>query len=196
MQAYCPVYKRLSVGTGNLSFKRGFGWALAILATAVAVPAQAKTAPAQAKVAMVSSLSFIAQEDLEFGYILPSATAGTVTVSPANVRTKTGGVTLMAGGLVQPSRFFGRGTFGQTVQISLASSPFILTRVGGGGTMTLDTMVIGSTPTAILTTAPLSFVIGSATGIFNFPVGGTLHVNANQADGDYAGSITITLNYL
>jgi Domain of unknown function (DUF4402) len=180
MQAYCPVYKRLSVGTGNLSFKRGFGWALAILAAAAAVPAQAKTAPAQAKVAMVSSLSFIAQEDLEFGYILPSATAGTVTVSPANVRTKTGGVTLMAGGLVQPSRFFGRGTFGQTVQIS----------------MTLDTMVIGSTPTAILTTAPLSFVIGSATGIFNFPVGGTLHVNANQADGDYAGSITITLNYL
>jgi Domain of unknown function (DUF4402) len=184
------------VGTSGKSFKRGLGCALAILAAAVAVPAQAKTTPAQAKVAMVSSLSFIAQEDLEFGYILPSATAGTVTVSPANVRTKTGGVTLMGGGLVQPSRFFGRGTFGQTVQISLASSPFTLTRVGGTETMTLDTMVIGSTPTAILTTAPLSFVIGSATGIFNFPVGGTLRVKANQADGDYVGSITITLNYL
>jgi spore coat protein U-like protein len=184
------------VGTNNFHFMRGFGLSLAALGAAITAPAHAGAAPAQAKAAMVSALAFIAQEDLEFGYILPSATAGTVTVSPANVRTSTGGVTLMSGGLVQPSRFFGKGTFGQFVQISLASSPFVLTRSGGTETMILDTMVIGSTPTAILTTAPLTFRIGSATGIFNFPLGGTLRVNANQVPGDYAGTITITLNYL
>ncbi len=183
---------------GTSLFHRMAAYGLLILAWigAFAAPAQAATRAAQAKVAVVSSLAFIAQEDLEFGSLMAGATAGTVVVSPAGVRTNTGGVTLMPGGLVQPSRFFGRGTTGQLVQISLASSPFILTRISGTETMTLNTMVIGSTPTAILTTAPLSFTIGSATGIFNFPVGGTLNVGANQVAGDYQGTITITLNYL
>jgi spore coat protein U-like protein len=184
------------MGTRNFHRLAAYGLSTAALYGALSVPAHAATAPAQTKVAVVSALAFISQEDLEFGHLLAGATAGTVVVSPTGVRTKTGGVTLMPGGLVQPSRFFGRGTFGQLVQISLASSPFILTRISGTETMTLNTMVIGSTPTAILTTTPLSFTIGSATGIFNFPVGGTLNVGANQVAGDYQGTITITLNYL
>ncbi len=156
--------------------------------------AHAQTTPGRAKVVVVSRLSFLNVEDLEFGSILPSATAGTVTVSPAGARTSSGGVTLV-GGLVQPARFAGRGTLNQTVLVSLNSSPSTLTRIGGTETMRLDTIVIGSTPTAVLTVRPQSFRITSPTGIFNFPIGGTLRVNANQVPGDYAGTFALTLNY-
>ncbi len=55
---------------------------------------------------------------------------------------------------------------------------------------------IGSTPTAILSTTPLRFTITSALGNYNFPVGATLDVGANQTPGDYSGTFTVTLNYL
>lgn len=168
--------------------------AVPLLTSTGVATAYAQTAPGGAKVAVVSRLSFINVEELEFGSILPGTTAGTVTVSPTGGRTKTGGVTLV-GGLVQPARFAGRGSLNQTVLISLNTSPATLTRISGTETMQLDTIVIGSTPTAVLTARPQSFRITSPTGIFNFPIGGTLRVNANQVPGDYAGTFALTLNY-
>ncbi len=159
-----------------------------------AAPAMAAREAAIAKVVIVSRLSFIAVENLEFGSILPSAASGTVTVSPANVRSKTGGVTLV-GGTVQPSRFAGNGTVNQIVLISLGSATTTITRVGGTETMIVDTLTIGSTPTAVLTATPRSFRISSPTGIFNFPIGARLNVTANQVPGDYSGTFTVTLNY-
>jgi hypothetical protein len=156
--------------------------------------ANAGSASGLAKTVVVSRLSFLNAEELEFGSILAGTTAGTVIVSPAGVRTKTGGVTLV-GGLVQPARFAGRGTVNQTVLISLTASPATLTRTGGTETMILDQLVIGSTPTAVLTTTPQAFQISSPTGIFNFPIGGRLSVAANQVPGDYVGTFDVTLNY-
>lgn len=178
---------------GNFYRIGGRAFALALMC-AGASAAYAAGSAAPAKAVVVSQLSFIAVEELEFGNILPSAAAGTVIVAPDGVRTRTGGVTLV-GGLVQPARFAGRGTFNQVVQISLAAPFFTLTRSGGTETMRLDTIVIGSTPTAVLTPTPGTFRITSPTGIFNFPIGGTLRVNTNQAPGDYSGNLTITLNY-
>lgn len=178
--------------------------ALGLLAAAASSTSYAQSDEGIAKVAVVSRLSFINVEELEFGALLSGATAGTVTVSPGGVRTKTGGVTLV-GGLVQPARFAGQGRFNQIVLISLLTAPTTLTRVGGTETMQLDTLTIGSTPTAVLTISPTSFRIGRdtgvapgggrPTGIFNFPIGGTLRVNANQVPGDYVGTFAVTLNY-
>ena len=156
--------------------------------------AHAGKAPAIAKTVIVSRLSFLNAEELEFGSLLAGTTAGTVTVSPGGVRTKTGGV-MLVGGLVQPARFAGRGTVNQTVLISLTASPSTLQRVGGTETMRLDQLTIGSTPTVVLTTTPQAFRITSPTGIFNFPMGGRLSVAANQAPGDYSGTFNVTLNY-
>lgn len=168
--------------------------ALGLLAIATASAAQAQSRSANAKTVVVSRLAFLNVEELEFGTLLAGTTAGTVTVSPAGVRTKTGGVTLV-GGLVQPARFAGRGTVNQTVLVSLSSNTSTLQRVGGTETMTLDQITIGSTPTAVLTIRPQAFRITSPTGIFNFPIGGRLSVNANQAPGDYVGTFSVTLNY-
>lgn len=161
----------------------------------LATPASAAPQRTEAQAVIVTPLSFFKVDDLIFGRILPSATAGTVTIAPTGVRTKTGGVTLFNGGGEQPSRFAGRGAPGQTVAISLTSTPNVLTRVGGTQTMALSTFVIGSTPTVVLTGTSQFFVINNTSGIFNFPVGATLAVGANQVAGDYAGTFVITLNY-
>lgn len=168
--------------------------ALGLLAGATAPAAYAAARSANAKTVVVSRLAFLNAEELEFGTLLAGTTAGTVIVSPAGVRTKTGGVTLV-GGLVQPARFAGRGTVNQTVLISLTASPATLQRTGGTETMVLDQLTIGSTPTAVLTVTPQAFRISSPTGIFNFPIGGRLSVNANQVPGDYVGTFSVTLNY-
>ena len=158
--------------------------------------AMAASSTATAKAVIVKNLSFFDVEDLEFGAFLSGATAGTVVVTPANVRTATGGVTLVGGPISQPSRFAGKGTLNQIVAISIQSTPTTITRVGGTETMSVETYVIGSTPTAVLTTVPTNFRITGVSGIFNFPVGATLRVNANQTPGDYLGTFTLNLNYL
>jgi hypothetical protein len=144
---------------------------------------------------VVTNLSFFKVDDIVFGSIIPSSTAGTVVVSPSGARTKTGGVRLATGASPQPASFAGRGANNQRVAISVTRNSVTLAQVGGGGTMTMDTFIIGSSPTAQLTTAPLAFRINSPTGIFLFPVGATLRVKANQAPGKYVGTFAITLQY-
>ena len=181
---------------GLININRLLGSALGAAVALVALPANAATTTGTAKAVIVQNLSFFDVEDLEFGAFLSGATAGTVVVTPANVRTATGGVTLVGGPVVQPARFAGKGTLNQIVAISMQSTPTTITRISGTETMIVETYVIGSTPTAVLTTVPRNFRITGVSGIFNFPIGATLRVNANQTPGDYVGTFTVNLNYL
>jgi hypothetical protein len=167
---------------------------LGLIALCAAVPARADTDNAETKAVVVAPLSFVNVQEIDFGAMLAGPTAGTVTISPAGVRTKTGGVTL-TGGAPQAARFAGQGAFNQFVSISLTSNTYTMTRIGGTQTMTFSTFVIGSTPTAPITTTPRTFRIASPTGIFNFPLGATLNVAANQTPGSYKGQFTVILNY-
>lgn len=154
--------------------------------------AQSATAQGQSQVGVITPLSFIQTEELHFGRIFASNTAGTVVVAPNGTRTRSGGVTLI-GNDQQAAEFAGMGSFNQRVQVSLGSNSIFLT--GPGTRMRARAFTIGSTPTAVLTTTPQVFRIAGATGVFRFPVGATLDVNANQAPGTYRGTWTITLNY-
>lgn len=154
--------------------------------------AQAATEQGQSQVGIVTPLSFIQTEELNFGKIFASNAAGTVVVAPDGARTRTGGVTLF-GNDQQAAEFAGMGSFNQRVQISLGSNSIFL--YGPGTRMRARAFTIGSTPTAVLTTTPRVFRIAGPTGAFRFPVGATLDVNANQAPGTYSGIWTITLNY-
>jgi hypothetical protein len=157
------------------------------------VPAHAETLPANGEVTIVRALSFVIDDNLDFGNVIRGPTAGTVTVAPDGTRTRTGGVTLAAGGGHKPASFAGRGTNNQRVDISIGSGSINIT--GPGAPMRVHTFVMGSTPTAVLTTTPARFRINSPTGVFMFPVGATLDVGANQTPGTYSGNWTITLNY-
>jgi hypothetical protein len=186
----------LDVNRGT-SPKQGIYAIVMLCASASLLPcaAQAATQNTKADATIVTPLSFIKDEDLDFGSVIRGTTAGTVVVPPTGARTVTGGVTL-ASSTFGPSRFAGFGSSGQTVQISVAANSITINRVGGGGSMTVDTFMIGSSPTwSAITTAPTSFTIGSSNGIFNFALGATLRVGASQAPGDYAGTFTVILNY-
>lgn len=166
--------------------------ASAFFALVTASPAFADQTAADAQIAIVRPLEFIRVENLDFGRVIRGTTAGTVTVAPDGTRTKTGGVTLIGTGF-QPARFAGMGSNNQRVDISVGPAIFFVT--GPGAPMRVRNFTLGSTPTAILTTAPQRFRINSPTGIFNFPVGATLDVGANQVPGTYSGTWNITLNY-
>ena len=61
----------------------------------------------------------------------------------------------------------------------------VVTRVGGTETMTVDTFTIsGSANRNVVAKEP-----------FSFSVGGTLRVNANQAEGLYVGTFDVDLQY-
>ncbi len=143
---------------------------------------------------VVQRLSFIKTQDLDFGQFAATNRAGTVTIAPNGTRTSTGGVVL-AGRSGQPASFSGYGFPNQTVRISVSSATETVTRQGGTQTMRFDTFIIGSTPQAQITTQPLAFRIASANGMFAFPLGATLRVNANQAPGVYVGTFNVVLDY-
>ncbi|MDZ3832184.1 MAG: DUF4402 domain-containing protein [Sphingopyxis sp.] len=172
------------------------GLAACAMTGAAASPATAQTptpTSAEAEAIVLRPLSFFRVNDLDFGDIIASGSAGTVRLAPDGSRSSTGGVTL-AGNNGAPARFAGLGSYNRQVNISLGSNSIWIT--GPGQRMRVRTFEIGSTPTAILSTSPTRFRISSALGNYNFPVGATLEVNANQAPGDYSGSFSITLNYL
>ena len=188
---------RYSSATARQGKVRALG-TLVLGAAALALPgtahAERVNVTGRAEAVIVTRLSLIKTDDLNFGKIIAGTTAGTVTVTPAGARTATGGARL-AGTGAQPAAFAGYGFQNQTVTISVNSNTPVVRRVGGSETMQFDTFIIGSTPTAQLTTAPLAFRIASSTGMFAFPVGATLRVGARQPSGTYTGSFSITLNY-
>ncbi len=157
------------------------------------VSAQAENSTADAQVAVVTPLSFISYESLDFGRVISSNVAGTVTISPTNVRTSTGGV-LLVGGDYQVARFAGRGSQNQRLRIRI--TPNTITLTGPGPSMTVNNFTIGPAPTLQPSGASPNFRILPADGIFWFTVGGTLNVGANQPSGTYSGTFNTTLEYL
>jgi hypothetical protein len=178
-----------------------FAALLLLVCAVVATPAAAQASgdsdadTATARVTVVTNNSFILVQDLHFGDILAGNTQQSfVRLQPNGTRTLLTGNAVLVNTNHQPARFAGRGRFDQVITIRVTQTPIFLT--GPGAPMRVDRFEIGSTPsTVILTTSPQSFTIGSASGIFNFPVGARLRVNANQAPGEYTGQFTVELDY-
>jgi spore coat protein U-like protein len=162
--------------------------ALALAPTAV----QAGTRTADAQIAVVTPLSFIQVEDLDFGRVIASTTAGTVTISTTNVRTQTGSV-VPIGTDYQRGKFAGMGSQNQRVTISLG--PAVIPLLGPGVPMTVTNLTIEPDSTLNQLGASPNYRIVAADGIFWFYVGGRLNVGANQAAGYYSGTFTATLVY-
>ena len=165
--------------------------------------AQAKevaTASASAQATVVAPLTLVKVTDLNFGRIVPRATAGTVTVNVNNSACTTTG-TIIHQGACQYAEFAGMGTKKMTVRIQV---PGTITLIGpAGATMVVDTITLGTAP-------ELSFIGGngngvgngnrryeivSNTGIFTFRVAGRLNVNANQRPGVYTGTFNVLVQY-
>jgi hypothetical protein len=122
--------------------------------------------------------------DLDFG-ALTVTTAGTALIdSNTDIVTTTGGV-LFAGASPHAARFAAVSPSRTVVRIQIPNKPCVLTRAGGTETMTLDTWNINGATTRT--------VVAHET--FEFKVGGTLHVGANQVEGVYTGTFDVIINY-
>jgi hypothetical protein len=140
-----------------------------------------KTANATARIITPISLSKTA--DLNFGDVVPSGALGTVVVSPAGVRSATGGASLGSGAAVTAAAFTVSGQGSATYAITLPAST-IVTK-GGGVNMTVDTFTSNPSGTGAL----------SGGGSQNLTVGATLNVAASQATGTYTGTFDVTVTY-
>ena len=122
--------------------------------------------------------------DLNFGY-LSVTTAGTAIINPnTDTLTTTGGV-VAVGGNPYSALFESVAPIKGVVIVRIPKQPITIVRVGGTETMTVSNWTIdGSSNRTVNSKEP-----------FSFKVGGTLFVNANQADGFYIGTFTVDVQY-
>ncbi len=158
---------------------------------AFASPSFAQTAAsdtAQARGLVLQPLSLARVDDLDFGTVLASTTADTVTVNAdTGLRSLggSGGITLVATNPGKRGVFTGAGTPGVVVNITL-TPPVSGVLVSGGNSIAAALVLdqSGSTSRAIGTQ-----------GTFNVGVGGTFSIAANQPSGLYAADFELTANY-
>jgi hypothetical protein len=154
---------------------RGSGRVFVI--AAVALVAVVTTSSAEAAIGLVKTA------DLAFGDLTSGATAGTVRITPAGARSRTGGVTLLASTFGAASFTVSTPSGSRNYTIILPASTTLTS--GGGFTMTVNTFL--SNPSGSGTTS-------AATHTQTLNVGATLQVGANQRPGTYTGMFTVTVN--
>jgi hypothetical protein len=96
----------------------------------------------------------------------------------------TGGVLAMTS-TRHAALFAGAASGGAVVNIKLPRNPITLTRIGGTETMTLSNFTLDGPAKRVM----------AKSGSFQFRVGGTVTVAANQAEGDYVGTFVVTAQY-
>ena len=145
------------------------------------------SASAATEATIITPLAITKNVDLNFGNIVAAASAGTVTVSPAGARTKSGDVVLPAAtpGTISAAKFTVTGLANATYSITVPGT-FNITRASGSETMAVSAFVTNPTPTGVLT--------GGSQELF---VGATVAVGANQAAGVYTNpnALVITVAY-
>ncbi|MDH4472188.1 MAG: DUF4402 domain-containing protein, partial [Fluviicola sp.] len=141
------------------------------------------TASADASARIVSPLQITKTADLKFGNIAAGPAAGTVDMAITDVRSATGGVTLISAGNVSNAAAFDIiGYPDATFTISLPSTILI---ASGANDMQVDNFVSSLGATSAL----------DAQGESALKVGATLNVDANQPVGLYTGSFDVTVAY-
>lgn len=134
-----------------------------------------------------ASLSVSKTQDLSFGALVAGSTGGTVVVTAAGNRSKTGGVTLFTqGGTVSAAAFtVSGGPASTSCTLSLpADNTATLSRTGGG-----------SMPLTGFTSSVGSSLSLNPSGAGSFAVGATLNVAAGQTPGSYGpADFTVTVS--
>ena len=125
-----------------------------------------------------------ATRNLSYGRFAATNTSGTIILSAAGVRSKTGGVVLMSGGTITSASFnLGQTGTGKSGVFSTIILPNSVQMISGANSMTVDNFV----------SDPAGTVFG--TGRTVVQVGARLNVASNQAPGNYSGTFMVTVNY-
>jgi hypothetical protein len=150
----------------------------------MAAPAGAAIESADSRAIVITPLSLLKVDDLDFGSLVPSALSGIVSIDAnSGAQSAIGGVTAYGAANSRRGYFVGAGTQGQLVVIVLGSPPLLSD--GGGNTMPVLALTLDGPPLRAI----------PADRILHIYVGGILSVGADQAPGDYAGTFNMTVNY-
>jgi hypothetical protein len=148
---------------------------------------QTSTATATASATIITPISITKTQDLNFGNVAVSASAGgTVVMAPAGTRSTTGSVSLPATtGSPAAAQFTVSGQGNYTYSITLPSTS---TEIDDNASHTMQVDNFTSNPA---TTGTLS------SGTQTLTVGATLNVGAAQATGTYTSDVPfqVTVNY-
>jgi hypothetical protein len=144
----------------------------------------AATQNATGRVEIIEGTKVRKLNDLNFAWLSVTA-AGSAVIDPnSDTMTTTGGV-LHAGGLPYAALFEAISPAKNVVIIRIPRNPIVVTRVGGTETMTVSNWTLsGNSKRNTVAHEP-----------FAFKVGGTLSVNANQAEGLYLGNFDVEVQY-
>ncbi len=164
------------------------GQLLGLAALFASAPAHAApVAPARnatSTVVITPPASVRKMEDLNFAS-LTVTTAGTAIIDPnTDGMTTTGGVLYVAG-LHYAAQFEAVSPIKSVVIIRIPRDPITVTRVSGTETMTVSNWTLSGSSRRNV----------AAHETFEFKVGGTLFVNANQAEGLYLGTFSVEVQY-
>lgn len=164
--------------------------AVLALALGLSVPA-AQAAPAHpdkqawGTARIVNGIFVRNLQELNFATLAVLGPPGTAVVNPdTDAMTTTGGVSYLRG-VPYAALFEGVSPVRGVVIIRIPNKPSVLTRVGGTETMTVDTWTVSGNSRRVV----------AAQQPFTFKVGGTLRVGTNQAEGTYAGTFTVDIQY-
>ena len=158
-----------------------------LLAFALASPAAAATpvTNATATTAILHPINVIKRYDLDFGYVASGTTAGTVVIDPETDTASATGGAILLGGNPQSAAFIGAAGSSSVVNIKIPKQPVTLTRSGGTETMTVNKFTLQGLDKRTVARAVA----------FEFRVGATLNVAANQMEGTYVGTFDVTVQY-
>ena len=173
-----------------------FKFYLAALAATTAFAAPAVAAPvtvqatAEAHGLVLQPLTLTKNTDLDFGTVLASGVAGSVTINAdSGNRTSSGGVTEVASNAGGRATFVGAGTAGEQVTLTLSPpTSNLLVSTTNSSDVILVTNFVLSNSNSNIATIPLS-------GAFTVGVGGTFAIAASQPNGFYKADFDLTAEY-
>lgn len=146
---------------------------------------QAADATGTASATVVTPIAISNTAGIAFGK-LSAGTGGTVVMSTAGERTKSGGVVLLSGTAGNAAAFNVTGDASATYAITLPSSAVTITHsVDNTKTMNIGTFTSNPSATGTL----------SAGGAQTVNVGATLTVASAQTAGSYSGNFTVSVEY-
>lgn len=165
-------------------FLRGAALAVALLGTAPAF-AQ-RTEPMTSKALLIKPLTLTKLSDLDFGTIIPSGSGDLVTIN-----ADTGARTSPTAGLIAAdpgfrARFASSGVNNTFVVLQISPATDLID--GAGNTLSVTRLDLdqGGNPLRTLSPASQVFFVG---------IGGQVFVRANQEEGVYSGTFTLTADY-
>jgi len=151
----------------------------------------ADTTAVNIKARVVNAISITQTKTLQFGSLTETG-AGTLAVSVGDVATPSGTITLIGATTPAAGGFQIKGGTGVAFDVSVAAATATLN--AGTKTMKVDTFLLAK-PGPAATATKLAAITITANTVSAYRIGGTLHIGAGQASGNYTGTIVLNAAY-